>query len=324
MKAMMYDPLMLSAIKAADNFVICTHINPDGDALGSMLALGRLLRKMGKKVVMTTAEEVPENFSWLPDICLVIPAGNLGERQFDASFCVDVSEPARMGKAYSVYASAPVRFAVDHHSGTPENISHALIDPNAAAAGELIASLWEELEFPLDRDAAVQLYTAISTDTGNFCYSNVRAFTFACMERILRTGMDISEPSRRLFLIKSRTSAAARARALSSLKYYAGGRITCMHLTAEDKAETGARDADLHGMVNEALYLEGVSMTFMADEIPAGWKISLRSLPGGDVSGIAARFGGGGHKLAAGCVLQGSYPEIEAKLISAMEEDLDA
>ena len=199
MKAMMYDPLMLSAIKAADNFVICTHINPDGDALGSMLALGRLFRKMGKKVVMTTAEEVPDSFSWLPDICLVVPAANLGDRQFDASFCVDVSEPARMGKAYSAYASAPVRFAVDHHPGTPEDISHALIDPNAAAAGELVASLWEEMEIPLDRDAAVQLYTAISTDTGNFAFASTNAECFEIMSELMRYELPLGELNRRLF-----------------------------------------------------------------------------------------------------------------------------
>lgn len=313
---------MLSALKDADNFVICTHINPDGDAVGSMLALGRMLRRMGKHAVMVLADPVPDTLSWLPDSDMILSLSEAGCQRYDASVCVDVTEPARMGKAFSLYASAEVRFAIDHHPGTAPDAAFAVIDHEAAAAGELILTLWEDMGIKLDREAAAQLYAAISTDTGNFSFSNVRARTFGCMEKIMQTGLDISQLSRRLFLIKSRASAAARARALASLRFFAEGKATCMHLTADDKRQTGARDGDLHGMVNEGLYIDGVVMTFMADETPAGWKISLRALPGWDVSAIARRFGGGGHVLAAGCVIPGTYEEAENMLTAAMEESL--
>ena len=320
---MMYDKPLLSALKNADNFMLCAHINPDGDAIGSMLALGRLLRRMGKTVTMVLPNPVPNNLAWLPDAALIQPAEAVQSVPFGAAFCVDVSEPKRMGGAWPIYERAPLRFVVDHHPGADISYAHhAVIRPEAPAAGELIFALWEALGLEPDREAAAQLYAAISTDTGNFCFDSVRASTFACMEKLMRVGLDLSEASRRLFLIRSPGGVMALTRALSTLTFFADGRATCMHLTAQDKAACRSTDGDLHGMVNQGLNIEGVCMTFMADETPEGWKISLRALPGLDVAAIAQQFGGGGHTLAAGCVLQGSYDTVEQRLMHAIEEAL--
>lgn len=319
---MMYDQTMLSALKNADNFMLCAHINPDGDAVGSLLAAGRLLRKMGKRVAMVIASPVPVQLSWLPDAELILPAEAVAGRSFDAAMSVDTPDPKLMGDAYALYAAAPQRFAVDHHPGTAAFAQYRLVDISAAAAGELIKALWDDMGMPLDREAAAQLYAAISTDTGNFCFQNVTARTFACMEAVMQTGLDISEPARRLFLVKTRAAIAAQARALSSLRYFAEGRATCMHLSRQDKDACGAQGGDLHGIVNLGLYLDGVEMTFMADETPKGWKVSLRAMPGRDAASIARQFGGGGHLLAAGCVIPGDYADVEARLIAAVEEAL--
>ena len=321
---MIYDQIMLSALKNADNFMMCAHINPDGDAVGSMLAAGRLLRRLGKTVTMVSPNEIPEHLKWLPDAGLIKPVEALDGLRIGAALCVDASEPKRMGSAYAYFESAPVRFVIDHHPGDPDFAQFSLVQPDAPAAGELIFALWEELGERLDRDTAAQLYAAISTDTGNFCFDSVRPNTFACMEKLLRVGLDLSDVSRRLFLVKSRPSVMALNRVLGSLKFFADGRATCTHLTARDKEECQCSDGDLHGMVNYGLNIEGVRMTFMADETPDGWKISLRALPGGDVAAIARGFGGGGHVLAAGCVLKGSYREVETRLIQAMEAALMA
>jgi len=321
----MYDREMLSALQNADNFMLCAHINPDGDAVGSMLALGRLLRRMGKRVTMVCPGTVPRLLAWLPDAELIRPLEQVKDACFDASFSVDVPENKRMGDVYALYARSPLTFAVDHHPGDGAFARFALVDDKAAASGELIVALYEALGVPLDREAALQLYVAIGTDTGNFVFSSVRPYTFACMQRLMEAGLDLNMAARRTFLVKSRPSAAMLGCALSSMKYFAGGRATCMHVTARQKAECGAADDDLHGLVNSGLNLEGVSMTFMADEAADQvWKISLRSLPGGDVAAIARRFGGGGHMLAAGCEMKGDYPQIEARLIAAIEEALGA
>lgn len=321
----MYDSALLSALKNADNFILCAHINPDGDAIGSMLALGRLLRRLGKRVTMVCPGAVPRRLAWLPDAELIRPLEQVKDNSFDTAFSVDVPETKRMGDVYALYERAQLTFAVDHHPGDASFAQYRLVDAQASASGELIVALYEALDMPLDPEAATQLYVAISTDTGNFVFSSVRSYTFACMEKLLEAGLDLNAAARRMFLIKSRPSAAMLGCALTSMKYFAGGRATCMHITARQKAACGAEDDDLHGMVNSGLNLEGVSMTFMADEAEANvWKISLRALPGGDVASVARRFGGGGHVLAAGCVITGEYAEVEARLIAEIEKALNA
>ena len=319
-----FDESMLSALKNADNFMLCAHINPDGDAIGSMLAAGRLLRRLGKKALMVTPDAVPHHLSWLPDVDLIHPVEALEAWPVGAALCVDAGEPKRMGSAWEAYSRAPLRFVIDHHPGDAACATHALVDTAAPAAGELIFALYEALGVSIDGEAAAQLYAAISTDTGNFCFDSVRPATFACMEKLMAVGLDLSEASRRLFLVKSPAGVMALTRALSSLTFFAGGRATCMHLTARDKAACQATDGDLHGMVNQGLNIEGVRMTFMADETPDGWKVSLRALPGEDVQQIARRFGGGGHVLASGCVIRGDYPQVERLLMQAMEDALRA
>ncbi len=318
----MYNFAMLSALKNADNFMLCTHINPDGDAVGSLLAAGRLLRRMGKRVVLLSQDGVPKALQWLPDAERVKTPEEVAGQRFDAALAVDVPAQSRMGGAGAIFEKCPMRFLIDHHPGDGCGAQHCLIDPKAAATGELITALWEALDMRLDADAAVQLYCALQTDSGNFCFSSVRSYTFACMQKLMEAGLDIAGAANKLFLTKSRAYTAVLAKALSSMRYFAGGQAACMHLTMQDKAACGAQDGDLHGIVNYALYQEGIRMCFMADESERGWRISLRALPGGNAAQIAEGFGGGGHTLAAGCVMEGSYAAVERALITAIEEVL--
>ena len=313
---------MLSALKNADNFLLCAHINPDGDAVGSMLAAGRLLERLGKTVTLVCQDPVPEKQRFLAGAEHVLAPEQAKGKRFDAALALDVATEARMGAARELFSAAPLTFQIDHH---PDNTRYAQfnqVDGKAAATAELIVALYDELNVPLDAETARQLYCALVTDTGNFAFSSVRANTFACMEKLMAAGLDIDEMARRLLLTKSRAHAATLGKALTSLKYFAGGEATCMHLTRADMEACGASAADLHGIVNYGLNLEGVRMTFMADEGENAWQVSLRALPGGNVAQIAAKFGGGGHVLAAGCRIQGSYEEVEGRLIAAVEEAL--
>ncbi len=302
--------------------MICTHINPDGDAIGALLSVGRLLRKMGKRAALLSPDGVPETMKWLPDVQLIQSPDEIAGQRFEAALAVDVPTGKRMGSAWNVFKECPVRFVIDHHPAEGIDAQYALIDPEAAATGELIVALWEELGMRLDADAAIQLYCALQTDSGNFCYSSVRAYTFACMEKLMKAGLDLAGTANRLFLTRSRAHTAVLGKALTSMEYFAGGQAACMHLTEQDKAACGARDGDLHGIVNYALQQEGIRMCFMADESEQGWRVSLRALPGGDAAKIAAQFGGGGHMLAAGCVITGDYEAVRQALKKAIEEVL--
>ena len=203
---MMFDPALLSALHNADNFLLCAHINPDGDAIGRMLSTGRLLRKLGKTVTMVCPDPVPIQLNWLPDVDLILPVEAAESRRIDAALCVDVSEPKRMGSAWTFYERAPLRLVIDHHPAQADYAQYAHINTDAPAVGELIFALWGEMGVALDREAAAQLYAAISTDTGNFCFDNVRPSTFACMEKLMSLGLDLAQASRRLFLVKTRAA----------------------------------------------------------------------------------------------------------------------
>ncbi len=321
---MLYNDLLLSALKNADNFMLCTHVRPDGDAIGSLLAAGRMLEKMGKRCVLVSADGVPDKMLCLPGAQSVIRPEQVGDAMFDLALAVDVSDEKRMGAALEIFSRAKTTVQIDHHPTNPEYAMHNAVDTQACATGELIAALYEEMHVPLDADTAFQLYCAICSDSGNFCFNSVRPYTFACMEKLMRAGLDIASAARQLFMTHSRAHAAALGRALSSMQYFAQGQATCMHLTREDKIDCGATDEDLHGIVNEGLYLDGVKMTFMADETDEGWKYSLRALPGYDIMDIAASLGGGGHKLAAGCTVNAPYEETAAVIMAAMEKKLQA
>ncbi|MBR5383600.1 MAG: bifunctional oligoribonuclease/PAP phosphatase NrnA [Clostridia bacterium] len=319
-KIRFFNEQTLSALKKAGNVLLCTHVNPDGDAVGSMLAAARLLRRMGKETVCICQDPVPYTMMWLDGADSVLAPEQVTGQNFDTALALDLPDTKRMGTAAELFETVPVRIRIDHHPSAEVFSDYEAVDRTASSTGELITALWEEMGYELDVPAAEQLYTAISTDTGNFCFNNVRPYTFACMEKLMAAGLDISAAARRMFLCKPRAYAEVLGYALNSLRYFAGGRATCMHVTAEEKEKAQATDADLHGIVNFGLQLEGVQMTFMADEAPEGWRISLRALPGADVSKIARQFGGGGHMLAAGCRMQGTYAEIEEKLIMAFEK----
>ena len=287
----LYTEKVLSALKNADNFMICAHIYPDGDAIGSLLALGRLLDKLGKTVTLVSADGVPRDLLCLPDAARVLTPDQARNRAFSMAIAVDVSDEKRMGAAAELFFAAPQTLLIDHHATNTRFAQMNVVDGQAAATAELIVMLYDALNVPLDADAAFQLYCALQSDSGNFCFNSVRAYTFACMEKLMNAGLDLAFAARRLFLTKSRAHIAALGKAIGSMVYFADGQATCMHLSAQDKVDCGAQDADLGGIVNYALYMDGVRMCFMADEdVQGNWKYSLRALPGEDVSDIARKI----------------------------------
>ena len=318
----MFDTALLSALKNADNFMLCAHVNPDGDAIGSMLATARLLEKLGKNVTMVCQDPVPKKQLCLPGAENVFPPDWVRDQPFEAAVALDISTEGRMGTVGELFRRAPLTIQIDHHPDNTRYAQHNFVDGAAAVTGELIVALYEEMGVPLDREAALQLYCAISSDTVNFTVNSVRPYTFACMEKLMAAGLDLAEAARVLFITKSRAYTGVLGKALGSMKYFAGGEATCMHLSRQDKESCGASDDDLHGIVNYGLNVDGVRMTFMADEGDKGWKVSLRALPGENVAQIAAAFGGGGHVLAAGCVIPGDYEWVERRLMAEVEKAL--
>ena len=321
---MIFDPTMLSALSGADSFMVCTHVRPDGDAIGSLLATGRLLSAMGKKVTLISQDGVPEKYlRFFADAQKVIKPDQAQDMHFDAALAVDVASAERMGSALEIFERAPLTMQIDHHDGNPGYAMHNAVDASASATGELLVQLYDALNVPIDPVAAAQLYAAISTDSGNFTFNSVSANTFAAMQRLMDSGLDIADVNRRLFKDRKRQQVQMLSRALNTLEFFHEGQASYMFVTQEDVKAVNALPEHLNGIVNYGLDIEGVCITFMGDEqVDGSWKISLRAVPGYNVSEIAARFGGGGHMLAAGCTVKMPWEEIKAQLMQAIEEQL--
>lgn len=320
----LFDAGMLAALQQAASVMVCAHVNPDGDAMGSLLATGRLLELLNKRCVLVSHDGVPGRFAALPGSDRVITPEQLPAEQFDVALSVDVSTLDRMGGALHAFKAAKVSCQIDHHPSNPRFALYNAVDPDAAATGELILDLWQALGQTPDKEAAFLLYCAISSDTGNFSFHNVRAKTFDCMRRLMECGLDISAAARKLYLTRQKPHVLLLGRALASMEFFANGRATCMHLLLADLAACGAKREHVDRIVNYGLEMEGVSMTFLADETPEGWKFSLRALPPCHVGDIAAAFGGGGHMLAAGCMIPGPFEASSALVKQAMEGQLMA
>lgn len=292
---------MLSALKNANSILLCTHVNPDGDAIGSMLAMGAGLKALGKQVAMACADPVPGNLMFLPGADAVVGAEALAGKTFDAAMNIDVADAGRAGACGEAFARAPVRLQIDHHPTNPFYAQINEVDGTAPAAGSIVYRALQALGIPVTAEMALCLYCAISTDTGNFCFPSTDDEAFEIMAALMRCGLDIGGAARRIHLIREKQHVLLLGRALQTLHFFCGGKCAGMRLTKEDYRAAGALPEHSSNIVNYAIDLPGVEMAYLADGVQDGvTKCSLRGVAGRDVSVIARKFGGGGHVLAAG------------------------
>ena len=313
---------LLSALKSANSVFLCTHVAPDGDAIGCLLAAGHLLEKMGKTVVMASSDPVPAKFMMLPGADRILPPAAVSG-VFDTAFSLDASDLPRTGDCRDIYMSAPVRLQIDHHGTNPGFAMINEIDADAPAAGVIVARLVRALGVPFDRDIAACLYTAICTDTGNFIFPGVNAETFEIMSLLMETGFPMSEYAVRLNLMREREYLGLLQRALSRLTFLYDGRVTLTRLEGKDYEECHALPEHSDSIVNYGLYIPGVCLTCFADGRLSGVsRFSFRALPPYSAVNVAVRLGGGGHAQAAGCTMDCPMDEALGKVLQAIDEEM--
>lgn len=314
-------PDMLSALKNANSILLCCHISPDGDAIGSLLAMGMALRSMGKQVTMACGDPVPAQLRFLPGAAEIVEPEALKGKNFDLALSVDTATVELMGSCADAFFAAPITMQMDHHRGNDGYAQFNAVDGSASAAGCMVRRAMRALDIPLTREIAACLYCAMSTDTGNFRYPNTTAEAFAIMTELMETGFNLAGEARILHSLREVENARLLGRALNSLKIFANGKCACMRITAKDFREAHALPEHNTAIVNYALDLPGVEACFLAEERENGQvKASLRALPGLDISTVARRYGGGGHQLAAGL----RYPGTLDALCESLEQDLIA
>jgi phosphoesterase RecJ-like protein len=292
------------ALRQHERFLVVTHENPDGDALGSLLAATLALRQLGKDVVMYHAGETP-----LPREYAFMPLeGLVRQRPVDAServlVAVDCAKEDRIGDE-AVLALAPVVLNVDHHHDNTRFGDHNLIVADASSTGEVLRDVFAELGVELTPELAEPLYIALVTDTGRFQYANTTPKALRLAAELVDAGADIHAVFQEVYESVEFAKLKLLARALDRAEVLEGGRIVVSHLVRVDFVDAGAAEPYSEGIIDYLRAVEGAELAVLIREQlshgAAAYKGSLRSsIDELDVSAIARRFGGGGHRQAAG------------------------
>ena len=305
------------AIAANDRFVVVTHENPDGDALGSLLGCASALRELGKDVVLYLSGTAPTpaeyRFLDLEDLSRELPA-DLGERVLVA---VDCASERRIGPEPTGIEAAKLVVNIDHHHDNSRFGDVDLIDDAASSTAEIVRDVMRALDAPLTPQIAEALYVGLVTDTGRFQYSNTTPKALRLAAELIEAGADVHSVFRHVYESVQFSKLKLLARALDRAELFEGGRIVVSHLLRTDFAEVGAAEPYSEGIIDYLRAVEGAEMVALIrepprDEGPAR-RISLRSSHDEvDVSAIARLSGGGGHRQAAGFSSEASIEEIVA------------
>lgn len=321
----------LSQVAQNQRFLVVSHTSPDGDAIGSAVAMGLFLEAMGKDVVIYNRDPVPYNFEFLAGAECVVQ--ELPEGIIDITVILDCAEAARVGEDFATWLSARQQDSgdngqvavVDHHKTWDAEFADTYVrDVTAAAAGELVWRIAAAAGVELSIALAEALYCCLLTDTGSFRYSNTSRTTFRIAGELIEAGVEPWKMTSEIYESQPRERLTLLALVLDTLELSACGRLA--FLRVEDKMFAAAgTDTDLtDGFINYARSIRGVEVATQIRECADdAWRISFRSRGKVDVSALAAKFGGGGHYNAAGCTITGSSDEIVAKLSDALVELLD-
>lgn len=301
--------------------LICGHVMPDGDSLGSVLALGLVLQQLGKKVTMAGPDPAPQLYAFLPGI-EQYRAGSPPEDDYDTLIVVDCPVPERLGPGYQDLVRRDLDVInIDHHASTNSFGRYRYIDPQAAAVGEIIFDLLKLMKVDISLDVAICLYTAMVTDTGSFQYESTTPGTHLRVARLLETGVPVARINAYLNEEKPRAAQLLLSASLKTLSFSRCGKVAWMSITRDMLQDAGAKDEHTEGIVNYARSVKGVEVGILFHELPGGrCKISFRSKEAVDVNQLALLFGGGGHSRAAGCEIAGKLQEIENEVVAAAVE----
>jgi len=308
-------------IRAGRNFLITSHRNPDGDALGSGLGLQRLIRRLGKNAAMQVRDGFSHALLNIPGASEVSVTDSLPPdypNAYDALFTMECPEVERTG--YPVLPGPVVN--IDHHLGNTMYGQINYLDLQAPSVGEMVMQLnRHHLRVPLDRETAIAFYVSLATDTGFFRYHNTTLRAFEAAEELVRAGAVPGDVSLWINESNSRGSIKLLGLCLSTLEVTPDGKIATMQLPKRFFAEAGATPEETEGIVNYGRSIDGVLVSALLKEIDdKSTRVSMRAKPGVDVQAVASMFGGGGHKAASGCTIPMPLQQARTKLVSILEE----
>ena len=300
-------------LRQHQRFLVCGHVRPDGDCIGSQLALYFLLTQMGKTVRLYNSGPILDNFSFVPGIEKI-------ETTFDKTYKPDVSIFVDCGAEDRVTGDATpsgILVNIDHHTSNGHFGDVNYIDPDATAVGEQLFHIITAMDEAISKDIATCLYLAILADSGSFRFTNTTRVTFVVASRLVEAGAEPSAIAQAFFENKTPESLRLGAQALANLHYECGGKLVWSEITQKMYKAVGGEKNEPESLVSQMRAIKGVEVAILIHEIPeGGLRAGLRSRGAVDVSRIAIELGGGGHPNAAGCFIKGDYDALKQQLLS--------
>jgi phosphoesterase RecJ-like protein len=307
-------------IRSRQRFLLTSHLKPDGDSIGSQIALAYALRALGKTVRVVNCDPAQPALLTFPGVS-DIQIANRAEGDYDAAIVLECSDLSRTG------VSGLERYFViniDHHAGNALYGAVNWFDGGAAACGEMVFDVIRCLDVPLTRDIATHIYVAILTDTGSFHYSSISPRTFDICRQALEAGVDPVSIARNVFDSNNIGRIRLFSAVLSSIELDSSGRLATIRMDREMARTTGGSYDDTEGLINEPLSVKAIeAVAFFKEWEPGVYRVSLRSKGEIDVRSVAQHFGGGGHKNASGCTVTGDLAAARRQVIPMVEAAIE-
>ena len=309
------------AIKKFNKFLITSHINPEGDAIGSQVAMACLLRKLGKESVMLDESPVPQVLKFLPgseNICREMPQ----DFNYQAVIMLDCPDLTRIGRVNEYIKKDSAIINIDHHISNINFGNYNWVDPDISSAGEMVYDLFRAFKLKIDMEEALSLYAAIMTDTGSFRYSNTSSKTHRIIAELIDIGVKPYEMHTKIYETSSVQDTNLLGEALQTMKLTEDGKVAWLWVTKDMLKKTKASLEGTEGIINFARSIDGVEIAILFRETGTDErvKVSFRSKGKVDVNKLAGVFGGGGHPTASGCSVFGKMEDVEKKVLDAAKE----
>ena len=304
----------VKAIQSAKKIIVVSHVNPDGDTIGCLLALGLSLLQMGKQVTLLSQDGVPTRFGALPGSELVLSESS---ERADVAIAVDCGSARQMGSAQKTFFAAKTTVQVDHHDFGTSFGKIQVLENEASAVGEIVYEILRVLKIDITPSIATCLLTSIVIDTGSFRFSNIRPKTFEICSKLVACGVDLQHLIEESYWTKSQASLKFTSYMLLNMKSSSEGGVVWAVALQKDFKRFGAKLSDADAVADELRSVEGAKVAAVFRQTEKGnLRVSLRSKHGINVAAVAKEFGGGGHHNSAGCAIK---PSQKKKLLGSLE-----
>ncbi len=306
----------INLIKSIDEISIISHTSPDGDNIGSILAMGLAIKQMGKRIKIIKTDIIPSDYLFLQHVDMI---QEYDEKDIELLIVLDCSDIDRLGKLKDIVSKSKNTINIDHHISNTAFADYNIVDSKAAATGEIVYLFLNQMGIEIDEEIATCIYTAISTDTGSFMYESVTDSTHEIAAELLRKGIDKNKIILNLYQSRSMERTNLFIDCLSSLKTYHNNKIATVRVTQDMLKKANAQMEDTEGIISFVKDIKGVEVACLLKENNEGIiKASLRSKEYIDVAKVCSEFNGGGHIRAAGCSINDNIETAERLIVQKL------